>query len=42
MKIKYTGTNEESMPQAQAMPLYEKLVISCKAAELRKDGNEEG
>jgi len=30
------------MPQAQTMTLDEKLAISCKAAELRKAGDEEG
>jgi len=30
------------MPQAQTMTLDEKLAIGCKAAELRKAGDEEG
>ena len=30
------------MPQAQTMTLDEKLAISCRAAELRKAGDEEG
>jgi len=30
------------MPQSQTMTLDEKLAISCKAAELRKAGDEEG
>jgi len=30
------------MSQAQTMTLYEKLAIGCKAAELRKAGDEEG
>jgi len=30
------------MPQAQTMTLDEKLAICCKAAELRKAGDEEG
>jgi hypothetical protein len=30
------------MPQAQTMTLDEKLAISCKAAELRKAGDNEG
>jgi hypothetical protein len=35
-------TQGENMPQAQTMTLDEKLAIGCKAAELRKAGDEEG
>jgi hypothetical protein len=35
-------TQGENIPQAQTMTLDEKLAIGCKAAELRKAGDEEG
>jgi len=42
MKSKYTGINEESMPQAQTMILYEKLAISSKAFTLLETRDREG